>query len=502
MKFGGNSLATAERLEAVVKLIQQQRAAGQATPRAVVCSAMGQTTDALLQAAHVALERGHVDMDAVRLLYTNALQYFDELPSNTAQEITALLDECKDLLQGVALLQELSTKTMDQLVSYGEQCTARIVAACLNQKGVPAQAFDAWDVGIVTDSNFGRAKILPKSQDNIRNTFAKIDPSIIAVVTGFIGRDAKGRITTLGRGGDLTATYIGAALAPECDEIQIYKDVDGILTSDPRVVPHAIPVAELTYDEASEMAHFGAQVMHPAAMHPAAQSHVPVRVMNSLNPAAIGTMIGNEKQQTCPLVTAITYKRDVTLLDIQSTQALGAYGFLANVFRLFEQHKLSVDVLASSEVSISLTFDKKQRESDIAALVHDLSVIARTAVKSDKSILTLIADVNRSSLVLATVFAVFAQRGIKVKMMSQGASKVNISFILNSYDLDKAILALHECFFEGSDTAASRRLKQHERDENEFMTHMESSNDISEENDTNQSRLFGREEETPSVVAA
>lgn len=444
MKFGGSSLANYERIDHVAHLIKDQIAAGYRT-RAVVCSAMGKTTNSLLAAGDFALE-GRVNVDAIRTLHTGVLKEF-AMNANVVKEVTLLLDECEDMLNGVRLIQELSPKSLDQLVSYGERCSVRIVAARLNQIGVPAQAFDAWDVGICTDSEFGDAKLLlPASTEAIRAAFERVDAAVVAVVTGFIGHDPKKRVTTLGRGGsDLTATALGAAL--RVDEIQVWKDVDGILTSDPRMVPNAIPVSDVSYEEAAELAYFGAQVLHPIAMQPAMKANVPVRVKNSYNPSATGTIIRNVKE-TKSLVTAITFKQNIKLMDIHSTQMLGAYGFLAKVFGEFEKRKLSVDVLASSEVSISLTLDKKQRESEIQGLIADLASCADVKLSDNKSILTLIADVQRSSEVLATVFRVFSSQGINVEMMSQGASKVNISFILSGDDLEPAVLQLHKCFFE------------------------------------------------------
>ena len=214
--------------------------------------------------------------------------------NSTRQEVTALLKECEQMLQGVRLIQELSPKSLDQLVSYGERCSVRIMAARLNQIGVPAQAFDAWDVGIRTDSHFGDAKLAKGYEEKVKHAFERIDPNVVAVVTGFIGHDPNGRITTLGRGGsDLTATALGSAL--NLDEIQVWKDVDGILSSDPRLVPNAIPVSQVTYEEASELAYFGAQVLHPIAMQPAMKGNVPVRVKNSYNPSAEGTIIQHTK---------------------------------------------------------------------------------------------------------------------------------------------------------------------------------------------------------------
>jgi aspartate kinase len=283
------------------------------------------------------ITEGRVCIDAIRTLHSNTINHF-EFPDNVAQEVTQLLNECQDMLNGVRMIQELSPKSLDQLVSYGERMSVRIMAARLNQLGVPAQAFDAWDVGILTDSDFGDAKLLKTSEEAIRKAFMRIDPNVVAVVTGFIGHDPQKRVTTLGRGGsDLTATALGAAL--RLDEIQVWKDVDGILTSDPRMVKEAIPVQAVTYEEASELAYFGAQVLHPIAMQPAMKYDVPVRVKNSYNPMAPGTVITQSKDQQ-NLVTAITFKRDVRLMDIHSTQMLGAYGFLARVFSLFEKPRL------------------------------------------------------------------------------------------------------------------------------------------------------------------
>jgi aspartate kinase len=472
MKFGGSSLANSECIDRVTRLIRDRMrpphpptsetttdegdrmtVEGEVVevpvrPRAVVCSAMGKTTNALLTAGDVALETGRVDIEALRTLHLGTCDDF-ELPDHTRKEVEGLLDECQDMLNGVRLLQELSPRSLDQLVSYGERCSVRIVAARLNQIGVPAQAFDAWDVGVYTDDNFGDAKLLPTAIDSIRERFERrIDPDVVAVVTGFLGHNINGRITTLGRGGsDLTATAIGAAL--KVDEIQVWKDVDGILTADPRLVKNAIPVARVSYEEASELAYFGAQVLHPIAMQPALKASIPVRVKNSYNPSAPGSVIdgvGNPDR----LVTAITCKRGVTLMDIRSLQMLGAYGFLGTVFADFEKNKVSVDVLASSEVSVSVTLDKKQRNDDIKSLCEDLSKVADVELHNDRAILTLIADVGRSSDVLATVFRSFSAHGTKVEMMSQGASKNNISFVVKEDEIDDAILKLHSCFFEGS----------------------------------------------------
>jgi aspartate kinase len=246
---------------------------------------------------------GRVCLDAIRTLHIATMDEFQLTETDhTRMDVVALLTECEQMLTGIRMIQELSPKSLDQLVSYGERWSVRIMAARLNQLGVPAQAFDAWDVGIRTDSQFGDAKLLDTYESAVQHAFEhRIDPNTVAVVTGFIGHDPQGKITTLGRGGsDLTATALGAAL--RLDEIQVWKDVDGILSTDPRLVPHALPIDQVSFEEASELAYFGAQVLHPIAMQPAMKYNVPVRVKNSYNPTAVGTIIQQEKSPKNRLV--------------------------------------------------------------------------------------------------------------------------------------------------------------------------------------------------------
>jgi len=248
--------------------------------------------------------------------------------------------------------------------------------------------------------------------------------------------------------------------------VQVWKDVDGILSADPRVCENACPVPQVSYSEAAELAYFGAQVLHPVAMQPAVKVKMPVRVKNSYNPEAPGTLITDEWTKK-GLVSAITTKSNVCVVDITSTRMLGAYGFLAKVFDSFKQRKLSVDVVATSEVSVSLTLNKNveiltkvqdgplnQRWAEevedeaLRGVLEDLSSVADLSVKSGRSIVTLIANVNESSNVLAVVFEVLRELGVQVEMISQGASKVNISLVVPGDKEKKVIQALHSCFFE------------------------------------------------------
>lgn len=445
MKFGGSSLANAERVTYVAKLIKKHVEAGYRP--VIVCSAMGKTTNTLLSSGDFALS-GQVFVDSLRTMHLNAVTQLG-LPETTAASLNELLVELERLLEGIKYIGELTPRTRDMLVSFGERMSVRIVSATLNKLGIPAQAFDAWTVGIRTSSEFGNAEICESSYSSIGKVLGKFDGMIVPVVTGFLGHDEKGRITTLGRGGsDLTATVLGAGIP--ADEVQVWKDVDGIMTADPRLVKNAHPVTQITYEEAAELAYFGAEVLHPISMQPAIRSNIPVRVKNSYNPTSVGTIISAKRDMTNVLVTAITSKSDVELIDIISTRMLGQYGFLSTVFSIFEECKISVDVVASSDVSVSLTLDKKQREKEEkSTLLQKLRAVAEVTEYQSRCIVSLISNLERSSEVMSTAFKVMEKLGITAEMLSQGASKVNISIVVQMKYKEALIKALHACFFEG-----------------------------------------------------
>jgi len=447
MKFGGSSLANAERVTYVTKLIKKH--VDQGFKPVIVCSAMGKTTNTLLSSGDFALQ-GNIFVDSLRTMHVNAASQLG-LPETTTASLNELLTELERLLEGIKYIGELTPRTKDTLVSFGERMAVRIVAATLNKMGVPAQAFDAWTAGVRTSSEFGNAEISEASYSNIGKVLGKFDGNIVPVVTGFLGQDDKGRITTLGRGGsDLTATVLGAGLV--VDEVQVWKDVDGIMTADPRLVKGAQPVTAITYEEAAELAFFGAEVLHPISMQPAIRSGIPVRVKNSYNPSSPGTTIAATRDMSSSLVTAITAKSDVQLVDIISTRMLGQYGFLSTVFGVFEECKISVDVVASSDVSVSLTLDKKQREKeDLPLLLDKLRAVADVTEYKERCIVSLICNLKRSSEVMATAFKVMDRLGITAEMLSQGASKVNISIVVQMKYKEALIRALHAVYFEGKD---------------------------------------------------
>lgn len=430
-------MADAQKIRHAADIIKEHRSA-----RPIVAlSAMGDTTDWLLEAASCAL-RGEVGLQKIESLHleTAAALGIDKT------QIEALLAELRQLLTGVSMIKELTRRTRDYLVSFGERMSARIMAAHLNSTGVPARALDSWDAGFVSDSNFTSADLLESVWQTIPQKFseyAKGDDSAVPVVTGFIAKDANGAITTLGRGGsDLTATMIGAAL--HVDEIQTWKDVDGIMTADPRVCADARSVPEVTYEEAQELAMFGAQVLHPRSMLPCIRAGVPVRVKNSLNTKSAGTIIVEKHSGAVPPVIAITNVKRVTLIDIVSTRMLGAAGFLAHIFNQFLKWNISIDVIATSEVSVSLTVNTS---ADLAPLVADIGRAAQVRVHTGKAIVTIICDSSRASEILAKGFAALAREKINAQMISQGASKVNISVIVDEGEADDAVRFLHKAYF-------------------------------------------------------
>jgi len=439
MKFGGSSVADESRLRHVSDIVKTQL---EKKP-AVVLSAMGDTTDHLLEAADLALKEGKVDVKGVEKLHQETVKALKL--TAVQKDIAALLDELSRLLSGIALIRELTPRTKDYLVSFGERLSVRIAAAFFNSIGINAKAFDAFDLGFLSDSSYTQAELLKESWDLIpEKILPLIKGNVIPIVTGFIAKDSSGSITTLGRGGsDLSATMIAAAC--KADEVQVWKDVDGILTADPRIVKNAKPVDHVTYAEAAELAYFGAQVLHPRAMQPCMKTGTPVLVKNSYNINAPGTRIESVIAKNSPVVRAITSKHKVTLVDIVSTRMLGQFGFLAEVFSIFAKNSISIDMVATSEVSVSITLDAAY---DLAEVKKELSKIASIEVKTGKAIVSIIGNVKRSSEILARAFRTCQLIGVPVQMISQGASKVNISFIVNDTEAAETVNALHIDFFD------------------------------------------------------
>ncbi|MDR3356468.1 MAG: aspartate kinase [Spirochaetaceae bacterium] len=445
MKFGGSSVADAEHIRRAAKIVLDHI---DKRP-VVVLSAMGDTTDHLLEAAEKAIGDGPISvefsLEKISETYLGALQGLG-LSTLFTPDLRELLSDLATLLSGISLIKELSPKTKDYLVSFGERMSVRLVARYLQSLGVNALPVDAWDAGFVSNSSFTSADLEPESWRSIPDALLPLlEEGILPVVTGFIAKDTKGAITTLGRGGsDLTATMIAAACKAEA--AQVWKDVDGILTADPRIVPDARPVSAVTYEEAAELAFFGAQVLHPRAMYPCSKTGTPVLVKNSYNPQAPGSVIGSSLPPDAHHVRAITTRGNITLIDIVSSRMVGQYGFLAEVFSCFAKHRISIDMLATSEVSVSLTVDAAQ---DIGAAIGEIARIASVEVKTKKAIVTIVGLVSHSSVILESAFGVCASLDIQAEMVSHGASKVNIGFIVDGAEAGAVVRGLHKKFFGG-----------------------------------------------------
>ena len=474
MKFGGSSVADAERMREVANIVLSFP---EEMP-VLVLSAMGKSTNNLLMCGEESLKCENAeDVSLMKpLLFVKALhaETMDVLnvDKETRREVNELLKKLEQVCMGVCLMQEVTPRTRAMLVSFGERMSTRIFASYLRTRGVNAKQYDAFEIGMVTsDDDIENGRVLPETYANMKKSLTLpdgADPQI-SVVTGFLGRgENTGAISTLGRGGsDLTATVIGAALALE--EVQVWKDVDGVLSADPREIENTIPMPFLSFDEAQELAYFGAQVLHPQAMRPAMDNgSLRVRVKNSYNIRAPGTVIGHIDYNSSNgksgdegermddwLLTSIVRKKNVTMLDIVSTRMLGQYGFLAEVFAVLQNNGISVDVVATSEVSVSLTLDPAKiwsrdlAQEELEKVQRELEDVgtARVAVSNGHSIISLIGNLERNTEIMERAFKALKEAKVHVKMVSQGASKCNISLLVDDAEGQKAASAIHEEFF-------------------------------------------------------
>ena len=463
MKFGGTSLASAERMREVASIVLSFP---DQMP-ILVLSAMGETTNQLLSAGEQSLQCSNSDqvvnmqcIQHIRKLHQSTMDELNVDP-DTVYEVEKLLKKLEQICTGIALMQECTSRTRATLVSFGERMSTRIFASFLRSLGLRARQFDAFDeLGFVTTDEFENGKVLDVTYSNVAAALRHIRTELpnIAVVTGFLGRgEQTGAVTTLGRGGsDLTATIIGAAL--QLSEVQVWKDVDGVLSADPREVVGTIPMSFLSFQEATELAYFGAQVLHPQSMRPAMDSEaLCVRVKNSYNVLAPGTLIGHVRPGGTEdwLLTSIVRKKNVTMLDIISTRMLGQYGFLAKVFAVMNNAGISVDCVATSEVSVSITLDPAKLWSrdlvkeELEALVRDFEEngIARVRYTTGNSLISLIGNVERNNEIMERSFRALGRSNITVKMISQGASKTNISLLVNDEEGVTAVQAIHSEFF-------------------------------------------------------
>lgn len=445
MKFGGTSVGDAAAFQRAAHLVEA------ALPRAplVVLSAMAGVTNALFEAAASAqrgdLERAlaiHAELKerhdaAGRLLFDGAI------PASLRADLERCFAQLEVLLKGVAMLRELSARSQDAIVGTGELLSSSLFAELLKARGLESEWFDA-RAAMITDARFGQAR--PKLHDlreHVRDVLLpRLRPGRAVVTQGYIGATEDQLMTTLGRGGsDYSAALFGAALRSA--EVQIWTDVEGVMTCDPRVVKAARPIAQLSFSEAAELAAFGAKVLHPATIQPAVEASIPVTVRHTFKPdGAFSTITAKPNVERA--VTALAARGPITVLTVTSSRMLAQAGYLARLFEIFGRLEVSVDLVATAEVSVSLSIDG---DAPLDALIVELEKIARVEVARDRSIVSVIGErLKNSPWVPAKVFATLAD--LSVEMISLGANEINLSLVVKKEQAAEALVRLHRALIE------------------------------------------------------
>lgn len=448
MKFGGTSVGDASCIARAAQIVA--RAARENGVVAVV-SAMTGVTNRLVEAAARAgsgdAQAGVALIEALRRQHHDALAALvpaGDVRSEVVRRIGETLAEGQRLFDGTALLREVTPRALDAISSLGERLCAPIFASAVGELGVRSVAIDAVEL-IITDSYHGGAE--PLMDVTHERCEARLRPLLkenaVPIATGFIGATRQGTLTTLGRGGsDYSATILGAALG--ADEVIIWTDVDGVLTADPRLVPDARTIPEISYREAAELAYFGAKVLHPKTIQPAMDRGIRVRICNSLAPEEPGTVVAAETDRSDGTVKAIAHKTGITVLQVVSGRMFGAYGFLRALFEVFDRHRAVVDVVTTSEVSVSLTLEHVR---SLPEIVSELRSLGDVSVEPQRAIVCVVGEGLRTTPgIAARIFTTV--RDINVSLISQGASRVNLTFVIAEDRVRDAVCRLHETFFE------------------------------------------------------
>jgi aspartate kinase len=447
MKFGGTSVESKSAMERVAGIVRDRLA----QRPVVVVSAMGKTTNKLLAIANSAIH-GDRDVALDQLRQLHDFHRHEAAGLGVDAEIDCHFAELTELVKGLAVMGELTPRATDAVSSYGERISSIIVAALFNCGGLSTIHIDSRKL-IVTDHRHTQAApLFHETNARLQAIIPDLAQQQVVVMGGFVASTEDGVTTTLGRGGsDYTASIVGAGIGAE--EIQIWTDVDGMLTSDPTILPGGYRVKACSFAEAAELAYFGAKVLHPATVLPAIEKNIPVRILNSRRPEVSGTLIVADPPPCTNAVRSIACKRNITLVNIVSTRMLMAHGFLRRIFEVFDRYETSVDMLATSEVSVSLTIDNT---GALPAIREELEKFADVSIENDQAIVCLVGDnIRNSPGVSAGVFN--ALQEINVRMISQGASALNISVVVAATDLRRAVESLHREFFRNPDPTAFAR---------------------------------------------
>ena len=455
MKFGGTSVEDATAILRTASIVAGRLRKG--LNPIVVVSAMSKVTDTLLAAAAAAGRNAREE--ALRLsdsLRTRHLNTAAELVSNSkdnGDRLTSLqlnihheFDTLDDLLRGISAVGELTPRTSDNVVSFGERLSSVLVASAFAEQGIASAHVDARNV-ILTDHHYGKAAPNERAIEAALTSqvLPLVDLGRVPVMGGFIG-SCDGITTTLGRGGsDYTAALVGGAL--HAGAIEIWTDVNGIMTTDPRIVPEALRVKTISFEEAAELAYFGAKVLHPATILPAVQKNIPVYVLNSRNAENEGTKITATPPPCASPFKSIAAKKKLTIIDIVASRMLLAHGFLKSVFDVFDKHQCAIDMVSTSEISVSVTVDSREA---LPAICSELSQIADVKYEGNKALICLVGeDIRGQAGISGQVFSAVSH--VNVRMISQGASEINMSFMVNEEDVDEALRSLHKKFFSNPD---------------------------------------------------
>ncbi len=454
MKFGGEALRNENRVFHTANIVKKFRT----KETVVVVSAMSGITDKLYNLSKNVLTMNESEIkEKVDEIKKRHKKVIEKCVKKDYQEeckkiLNDLIERLERTLLGILYVGELTPRSQDLVLSFGERLITPIFAYVLKSLGIDSIHFTGSEAGIITDSNFGRANPLwEKTRTLVKERLENILNEKVPVISGYIASDEKGRVTTLGRGGsDYTATIIGSCL--DVDEIWLFKDVEGLMTADPKIIPDAKIIRKISYIEAMELAYFGAKILHPKALEPAMEKNIPVRIKPLFNPEDDGTLITSECKKSKDIVKAIAVRKNVAALNIFGAGMVGLPGIAARIFNALARNNINILMISqgSSETNISLVVEREDLNKAIEAIREEFkneNVIKNIDCNKDVAILAVVgAGMKGTRGVAARVFSAVARAGVNVLMISQGSSEVNISFVVEEKDANIALKALHKEF--------------------------------------------------------
>lgn len=435
-KFGGTSVSSVQRIKTICKITRSELKRNPV----IIVSALSGITDLLLSLSNLPKNELTDKITEIKRIHLNLINQFWKKTSDR-KEILSYMDSKIREIEELCKTDKFNKSKLDKLVSYGEMFSSFIVSKALNTQRIPSRQVIATEI-IITNDSFGSAEFLrEQTKENAEKILKPLIASgIVPVVTGFIGSTVNGRTTTLGRGGsDYTASIIGLCL--DAEEVQIWTDVNGVYTADPRMVKNPKHIPAISFREASELATFGARVLHPRTIKPAIKANIPVKVLNTFNPKAKGTLI-TDKVESKNLITAIAFKKRVTLINIYSTDMLLSKGYFANIFKIFTRNNISINLVGVSEVSLSVTLDN---DENLEKVQKEISEFASISASKKYGTISLVGEaIANSPVILKEIFNLLAKENIPVKMISLGATDINISIVVESERLETAVKILHD----------------------------------------------------------